>query len=281
MKSPVRALLSNTSKTVALMMAGLPLLAQLSVPKVGTARYADGSLHSVQGLPANMIVADLPFGTTQAASFSNGGGLVAQNGVVRLLTNNFSPVAEYPVAETPLLSIDGDLTSALAWLPKAHLLVHWNGSRFDALDLSESDLDGQVTDIQSSGSKQARLLVLRANKSVSAVTVSLRNGNLVSSEPLIGVRGYAFGQSFFVVYASEKELVVDNLRGYRRSVPLPAADFVMERMSDNWLHIYSPSLRQNWALYLTQAELNLSLLPGLPEERIPLPVARKMEREVK
>jgi hypothetical protein len=244
----------------------LPLPGQLSVPQIGTARYPDGSFHTVQGLPANMIVADLPLDSGEAASFSDKGGLISQSGTIRLLGKDFSIMAEYPVGEKPLLSIDGEPTSALAWLPNTHILLHWNGSRFEAIGVAASDVDGEVTDLQSSGSRQARFIVEHADKSVAAVTVSLRSGNLVSSEPLPGVQGYAFGQGFFVVYASEKELVVDNLRGYRRSVAIPASDFTIERMSDNWLHVYSPSLRQNWALYLTQADLRLSMLPGLPEQ---------------
>lgn len=240
----------------------LPLAAQISAPKVGTVRYPDGSFHTVQGLPSNMIVADLPLDSAQAASFSDRGGLVCQNGAIRLLGPDFAILAEYPSQAKALLSIDGDLTSALAWLPDSHALLHWNGVAFDVFALAGSDIEGNVTDLQSSGAKQAKLIVQHTDNTVSAVTISLRSGNLVTSEPLPGVRGYTFGQGFFVVYGSDKELVVDNLRGYRRSVPIPAQDFVIERMSNNWLHVYSPSLQQNWALHLTQAEMELSLLPG-------------------
>ena len=245
----------------------LPLLAQISAPRVGTARYQDGSFHTVQGLPSNMIVADLPLDSADAASFSDKGGLISQNGKISLLASDFSVVGEYPAAEKPLLSIDGALTSALAWLPSSHSLLHWNGTSFDAFTVTDSDLEGRVTDIQSLGTRQARLIVQHSDHSVSAVSISLRTGNLVSSETLPGVRGYAFGQGCFVVSASEKELVVDDLRGYRRSVVLPAPDFAIERMSNNWLHLSSASLQQNWALYLTQADLQLSMLPGLPEQR--------------
>lgn len=244
-------------------LAALPLSAQVNSPKIGTARYADGSFHNVQGLPANMIVADLPLDSAQCASFSDSGGLVAQNGIIRLLSPSFSVLAEFSAGERPLLSIDGDLTSALAWLPMAHTLLHWNGTKFETFEVAESDLDGTVTDLQSAGSKQARLLVRHPDNTVSGVTISMRTGNLVSSEPLIGVRGYAFGQGIFVIYAMDKELIVDNLSGYRRTVAFDASDFVAERMSNTWLHLYSPSLRQSWALHLTQADLQLSLLPGL------------------
>jgi hypothetical protein len=261
-------------------VACLPLLGQIGSPSIGTARYADGSFHTVQGLPMNMIVADLPLDSAQAASFSDSGGIIAQGGSIRLLGANFSVVGECPIPETPLLSIDGDLTSALAWLPNAHTLLHWTGTQFEAFDVPQGDLEGNVTDLQSAGSKQARLIVQHSDKSVSGVTVSLRTGNLVSSEPLPGVRGYAFGQGFFLIYGSADELVVDNLRGYRRTVPLPASDFSIERMSNNWLHIYSPKLQQHWALHLTQAELQLSMLPGLPEHlRAPILASASKENK--
>jgi hypothetical protein len=259
----------------------LPLLAQVGVPKVGVVRYPDGSFHTVQGLPANMIVADLPIDPAQAASFSDGGGLVWQNGAIRLLAADFSLVNEYSVAEKPLLAMDGGPTSALAWLPNSHTLLHWNGTQFDTFNLAESDVEGTVTDLQSAGSRQARLIVLHADNTVYGVTVSLRNGSLISSEPLPGVHGNAFGQSFLIVYASGKELVADNLRGYSRSVPLPASDLVVERMSNDWLHLYSPGLHQNWALHVTQADLNLSMLPGLPEVHVPTAIAVYEHRSAK
>jgi hypothetical protein len=242
----------------------LPLLAQVSAPRIGTARYPDGSLHTVQGLPFNMIVADLPLASVEASSFSDEGGMVSRNGVIRLLGKDFSVVAEYTAAEKPLLSIDGGLNSALAWLPGTHVLVHWTGSKFETIEVQPNELDGTVTDLQSAGPRQARLIVEHQDGSVSATTISLRTGNLVSSEPLPGVQGYAFGQSFFVLYVNGKELVADNLRGYRRSVPVPAADISIERMSDNWLEVSSPSLHQNWALHITQSALELSEMPGLP-----------------
>ena len=242
--------------------------AQVSSPKIGVARYSDGSFHSVEGLPNNMIVADLPLDPAQAASFSDAGGIIAQNGAIRLLRADFSIISEYSISEKPLLSMDGEATSALAWLPQSHLLLHWNGSHFDSFGLAESDIQGTVTDLQSSGPKQARLIVEHSDKSVSSVIVSLRNGNLVSSETLPGVTGYTFGQGHYLVFKSGTNLVVDNLRGYRRTLTLPPTDLTMERMSNSWLHVYSRELQQDWALHLTQAELNVSMLPGLPQHSL-------------
>lgn len=245
----------------------LPLAAQLSVPKVGTFRYPDGSLHSVQGLSANMIVFDLPVDSSQAASFSDYGGLVSQSGVIRLLGADFSVLGEYQAAgddgnAKPVVGISGDLTSALAWLPASHTLLHWNGSQFDALELAAGEIEGEVTDVECVALRQARLLVLHQDGSVSAVTFSLRTGGLVNSELLPGVRGHAFNQGFLVLYATDRELVVDNLNTYRRSVAFPAPDVVMERMSNSWVHLYSAKLQQHWAVHLTLSEFEVSMLPG-------------------
>lgn len=245
----------------------LPLAAQVRVPKVGAFRYADGSMHEVQGLPANVIVFDLPVVSAQAASFADQGGLLWQSGFIRLLAADYSLVGEYAAplsqaAEQPVLGISGDLTSALAWLPGNHTLLHWNGTEFDALVLAAGEIEGQVTDVQYLSSRQARLTVLHEDRSVSAVTISLRTGNLVNSEVLPGVSGSAFSQGFLTLFATERELVVDNLRGYRRSVAFAAPDVVMERMSNNWVHLYSAKLQQHWAVRVTQSEFDVSLLPG-------------------
>ncbi len=248
----------------ALLLLTLPLTAQMTVPKLGTVRSADGALHSVQGLPNNLIVSDLAFDPTDAASFSDKGGLVSHQGMIRLLGADLAVIGEYATAEkAPLLNMDSDQTSALAWLPSSQTLVRWDGQQFDAFSLAGIDLEGKVTSLQAVSTKQVRLLVTHADGTVDGITVSTRNGNLVSSEPLIGVRGYAFSQSFFVVYVEGKELVADNLRGYRRTLALPATDLVMEHMSNNWIHLSSASLKQDWALHLTQAEFEISLLPAM------------------
>jgi hypothetical protein len=211
-----------------------------------------------------MIVCDLPFDGTDAASFSDLGGIVSQQGTIRLLNPDLSVAFEFKTGEpAPVLNMEGDLTSAIAWLPSQRTLLRWDGSKFVSFAIPQADLDGQVTNLQAVNSKQARLLVTGGDGTVSAITFSTRNGSLISSETLGGVRGYAFSQSFFFVYAENNELVVNNMNGYRRSVALPAPDLIIERMSGQWLHLQSPSLKQDWALHLTQAQLELSILPAI------------------
>jgi hypothetical protein len=260
--------LKNISLVGVLLLLSLPLAGQLTAPKVGTVRYPDGSLHSVQGLANNMIVCDLPFDSADAASFSDQGGIVSQQGAIRLLNADFSVAFEFKTGEpAPVLNMEGDLTSALAWLPSQRTLLRWDGSKFAAFVIPQSDLDGQVTNLQAVNSKQARLLVTGGDGTVSAVTISTRNGSLVSSEALAGLQGYAFSQSFFFVYTENNELVVSNMNGYRRSIALPAPDLIIERMSSQWLHLQSRSLKQDWALHLTQAQFELSILPAIETKK--------------
>ena len=238
------------------------LSAQVSTPRVGFARFSDGTVRAVQGLPANLIVSQVSLASADTVSFSDFGGLIAQNGVIRLLNSDASMLAEYPSGDsTPLLSMSGDLTTALVWLPSKHTLLHWSGESFTSVEVDDSAFDGVVTSVSPSGAKLAKLLVSHSDGSVEALTVSLRTGNLVSAESVPGVQGAAYTQRLYLVFASDQELVVDSMDGYRRSIPLPAKDLKIERMASDWLHLWSPTTKQDWALHVTSAELDVSRLP--------------------
>ena len=53
------------------------LLAQLRLPQPGFARYSDGSVHLVVGIPANLIVNARALTQADCASFSDAGGLTS------------------------------------------------------------------------------------------------------------------------------------------------------------------------------------------------------------
>jgi hypothetical protein len=238
--------------------------AQISAPRIGIARYPDGSLHALRGLSANIIVSDLPVEPVDAASFSDRGGIVSHKGVLRLLNSELSTVAEYNAGPgKPLLSINDELTSALAWISSNNTLIHWDGSQFRSVTVTDPDLSGRVTDLQFSRNLEAQLTVVHADKTVSLLNVSLQDGSVLTWQLLPGVRGETFTQGSDFVYTTATELLVDNLRGSRRSLPLPAADLQIERMSNNWFNLYSPSQKQNWALHVTHADVSISQLPGL------------------
>src|SRR5579875_1764717 len=90
--------------------AGL-LPAQVSIPRIGLARYADGSVWAVNGLRANFVLGTRLLTTVTAASFSDAGGLVAIPGEIDLIRPDGSVVGRYRTDETqPLLDIPGALT---------------------------------------------------------------------------------------------------------------------------------------------------------------------------
>jgi hypothetical protein len=239
------------------------LPAQVSAPRVGFARFAGGSVHAVSGLPANLVVGDLPIARADSLSFSDSGGLLAHNGQIDLVDANAQPVASFTSGEAaPLLNIDGALTTAIAWLPSSHSILHWDGKGFVS---TEVNLAGEIIGLQFIEPDKARLLVRQADASVSAVIVSLKSGQVIDSQTVPGIEGNAFAQHSFFIAANSKTLVVESANGQRRVLPLAAPDITIERMSSDWLHIFSASSGEHWALHLTQTDLQLSRMPPARE----------------
>jgi hypothetical protein len=244
-----------------LLAALLP--AQVSAPRVGFARFAGGSVHAVSGLPANFVVGDLPITRADRVSFSDSGGLLARNGEIDLVDANAQSVASFASDEAaPLLNIDGALTTAIAWLPSSHSILRWDGKGFV---VTEANVAGEITALQWIEPDKARLLVRQGDASISSVTVSLTTGQIIDSQTVPGIEGNAFAQHSFFIAANSKTLVVESADGQRRVLPLAAPDITIERMSSDWLHIFSASSGEHWALHLTQTDLQLSRMPPARE----------------
>jgi len=244
-----------------LLAAMLP--AQVSAPRVGFARFAGGSVHAVSGLPANLVVGDLPIARADSLSFSDSGGLLAHNGQIDLVDANANVLASFASGEaSPLLNIDGALTTAIAWLPSSHSILHWDGKGFV---VTEANVAGEITALQLSDPERARLLVRQVDASISVVTVSLKTGQVIDSQTVPGIEGNAFAQHSFFIAANSKTLVVESANGQRRVLPLATPDITIERMSSDWLHIFSVSSGEHWALHLTQTDLQLSRMPPARE----------------
>jgi len=246
-----------------LFLLAVVLPAQVSAPRVGFARFAGGSVHAVSGLPANLMVADLPIARADRLSFSDSGGLLSRNGQIDLVDANAQPVASFPSGEAaPLLNMDGALTTAIAWLPSNHSILHWDGKGFVSTEVNLAD---EITALQFIEPDRARLLVRQADASVSIAIVSLKSGEVIDSQTVPGIEGHAFAQHSFIVATNSKTLVVESANGQRRVLPLAARDLTIERMSSDWLHIFSASSGEHWALHLTQTDLHLSRMPPARE----------------
>ena len=231
------------------------LPAQLSAPKAGVVRYSDGTVHAVYGLPANYIVGSQVLASADAVSFSDRGGIVAKNGRILLVDPSFHTLAEYDSGESsPLLNIDEDLTSAVAWLPTQRSLVYWTGSAFVAVAVNGSAVTGAVTSVWLANERTAKMIAANPDGGVSQASVSLRSGELTSLDALPGIRETAFHQQSFLVFQDANVLTIASPSAVVRTLSLPASQvngqLKFERMSSNALHVFFPGTNLNWVLHL-------------------------------
>lgn len=242
------------------------LYSEVSAPKLGFLRYTDGTVRPVYGVEANLVVGNKMFLAADAVSFSDAGGLIASNGHIHLIARNGAPLSDYDARDhNALLNIDGDLTTAIAYLPSRAMVLRWDGKSFVRTRLDTGNFGGTVTSVEASGPHAAKLLITTREQDVAEITASLETGQPISFRPLPGVRGPAFLNGGFVISRDEEGLEVETAKGIRRTIALPKAglsnDFTCERMSQEWFHLTSLNDRQEWVLHLTGTTFDLSELP--------------------
>lgn len=252
--------------SLALVLCAAVLLpAQVGAPKIGVVRYAGGDLRMVFGLAENFVVDRATLGAADAASFSDAGGLIAKNGRIELIGADGKLVAQFDSGErAPVLNVDGALTSAIAWLPGQQALLAWNGKSFDRVEV-QSNLLSQVSCVRVRDRETAELLETEEGGTVSAVAVSLKNGEVLSVHLLAGIRGPAFVQQSFVLFANERGLEIAAANGSVRTVPMGAAAVTFERSSSDWVHIASADGKRNWMLRVKGGAVDLCELPAAPQ----------------
>jgi hypothetical protein len=236
-------------------------LAQVNAPRLGFARYADGTVFKINGLESNVLVNTQLLSSADALSFSDSGGLVSIGGEIQLLALDGTFLAAYSANESaPVLNIDNALATAVAWLPAHEELVLWNGQAFVATRISNAQLPGVVTSVQLTSASTARMLATDSSNHVFAVSVSLSRGLVTSVDLLPGVQGPAFQQYAFVVSHDANGLHVLAPNGSVQTLPLLTPDLHIERMASDWLHLAS-STGDDWVLHLNATALHLSQLP--------------------
>ena len=236
-------------------------IAQVNAPKLGFARYADGSVFKVYGLESNLLINTQLLSSAAALSFSDAGGLVATGGEIQLLALDGKQLGAYSSNESaPVVNIDGALTTAVAWLPSHRELVRWTGQSFVATQVAGAQLPGTVTSVQLTSASSARLLAADANNNVFAISIALPNGLVTSVDQVPGVQGPTFEQYGFMVSHDANGLHVSAPNGSVRTLPLSAPDLTIERMASDWLHL-SSSTGEDWVLHLNATALHLSQLP--------------------
>jgi len=240
---------------------------QLSVPQLGVAHYADGSVHVVRGIAANLIVDSRTIATADSASFSDSAGLIAARGVIRLIRTDGTVLGEYQSGEAqPVLNIDPLAQFAAVWLPSKHLLLSWNGRQFVETPIEDSSFAGRVMSISVASSTSAQFLVGRADSSVARISVSLPSGRVTNSDTAPGAHRQVIAQQGWIVSQDDLGLTAERADGSRQTMALsthaiPVGDLTMERMSDHWLHVFSRSASTDWAIEVTATKLSIFLLP--------------------
>src|ERR1700679_263764 len=123
-------------------------------------RCRDGAVYALYGLHANFVTGERASSLAQAASFSDQSGLIASRARLMLLGADGTIQGTYFDGEMhPVLNVDGDASSAVAWLPRRSELLTWNGSQFTAISVQNPALSGLVDSVRIVGGNSAELLV--------------------------------------------------------------------------------------------------------------------------
>ena len=241
---------------------------QLSSPRVGVVRYPDGGVYLLYGLPGNYVLGPRMLDGADAASFSERCGIVARKGSLALLGPDLSLVGTFEAGErAPLLGIDSDPATAIAWLPTAQKLVHWNGQSFASVSVPDLSQEGEVSFVSKRDSQTASLLLHSPSGSVSEASVSLQTGQILSVATTAGVQGSSFRYRSFVIFSNGRDVVIATPSdGNTRRFPLGTDDLKIERASSDCLHISSPTTRRNWLLHFRNNDIDLAELPPSPVE---------------
>lgn len=242
--------------------AASSLPAQVSSPSPGFVRYQALPIQTLFGVPGTFVPAPAPFGSADAASFSDEGGLLASNGTLKLIRSNATVVAALPYrGASPVLNSGPSLSTAIAFLPGEHSLVYWNGSNLVDIPLAAGSLDGVVTSVSRASSATATLLTTHPDRTASTVTVSLSSGAVLSASLLPGVEAPAFQFGPYLIWSSRDALEIEQANSFRRTLPIQLAGFTAEQMASHWIHLFSPADGTHWALHLDSNDCNLSRLP--------------------
>ena len=238
------------------------LQAQVNAPKIGFARFSDGTLRPVYGLAAAFVIGHPIADSVDAASFSDAGGLISTKGRLQLFNDKASLVAAYDSNETaPVLNVDGPLSSAIAWLPSSQTVVRWDGASFQKT-IAAGPLPGHVASIRLAGDA-AELLIL-ADQAVSEITMSLDSGNLLSSQFLSTSDGIASQVGQFRIVEHQRTLEIESLPATLQTLSIPASNLHLEPMSSGWIHLFSPESSRHWAVHLIGKQFETFALPAIP-----------------
>ena len=230
---------------------------QVNAPRIGIARYEDGSLRDIDGFPASYVARSPRAEGVKTASFSAAGGIVVFTDRLQVWQANGTVAAELAIDEPvgPVSASGG----FLVFLPRSCALLYRRGQTFDRVRLTTPPI-GQVLAVTVSGDN-AVLLLRGADQALTAATVSLSTGELLSERFVAMIRGSAAFLNNSLVFQDDRGLVIRDADGGERILALKPSDLTFEQMAANWLHVVSTGTHQHWALQVTAKTTHLSELP--------------------
>ena len=238
--------------------------AQVSVPRPGFVRNGALPIQTIYGVAGSLVAAPSNLGAAEALAFADRFGIIAVSGQLNLLGSNGLVLGHFETQENhPVLNLDSDPASAVAWLPGSHSLLWWNKNQWQQVTLDGLPEGAPVTSVARDSANSARLIFTQADASILAATISLPQASVESIDLLPGVRGPAFQFGSKLIWAEEQGLVIASTAGsVEHTLPLPAPGvFSAERMSSQWVHLYFPAAGgTHWALHLG-AKPTLSRIP--------------------
>jgi hypothetical protein len=250
-------------------LCGPVAASQLSAPRVGVVRYTSGGVYLLYGLPGSYVIGPRVLDGADSVSFSERGGLMVRKGSLSLLRSDLSTAGMLETGESnPLLGMDGDLTTAIAWLPSSQKLAYWNGQAFASVSVPDLSREGSVSFVSKRDSKTAVLLLHSPDGFVSEASVSLETGQVTSVTAIAGAHGPSFRHQDFVLFLDNHELVIATpANGNAKRLALAADDVRVERVSSDCLHLWSLATKRDWLLHFRSNDFDLAELP-LPSAEV-------------
>jgi len=239
---------------------------QVAAPRVGAVRYSDGSVWGLFGVSRNFVLNGQLAASTDAASFSDSGGLISIQGRIRLVGPKGALVDEYDSGEAhPVLSVTGDLTTAIAWLPTRNQFVRWNGRALVVTEPDTAALRGNVGSIDAVDAHHARAFIQATDQTVSVALISTDTGAILSNHALSYAHGPAIQQQSFVICVNDGQLEERTATRILHSLPFNHSGIAFERAGSDWIHITTSDSNDSWMLHITGSAFDLSQIPSTPQ----------------
>jgi hypothetical protein len=225
---------------------------QIQAPRIGFLHTSDGLVRSVAGLSASFVLgAPLPI-VAVASSFSDTAGVVVRPNEVDVLNQQGAVVAKYPEGTfNGVAGITAGVDTAIVWLPGSRTMLWFDGKVFQVESLT-SELPANVISVRRDG-VQASMLMLDDSGALSQITVSLKTGNLLTSDVLSDVIAPA-------TYLGTAIISADQLG-------LPCEATAMNVMATAWLHAACRN-ETDWAIHFTHGQPKFSQLPRTRAPRL-------------